>query len=73
MTDVIYTVALLPTKPSSDDDSGFRHSFRAQESLPLIQSIPAQTHNTTRHTHVFISICTLIYLHIYTDKHLIYI
>ena len=26
MTDV-YTVALLPTKPSSDDDSGFRHVF----------------------------------------------
>ena len=47
MTDV-YTAALLPTKPSSDDDSGFRHDFRAEASLPLTQSVPAVTHNTTR-------------------------
>ena len=47
MTDV-YITALLPTKPSSDDDSGFRHSFGAEASLPLTQSAPAVTHNTTR-------------------------
>ena len=29
MTDV-YTAALLPKKPSSDDDSGFRHGFGAK-------------------------------------------
>ena len=37
MTDV-YTAALLPTKPSSDDDSVFRHGFEAEASLPLTQS-----------------------------------
>ena len=34
MTDV-YTATLFSTKPSSDDDSGFRHSFGAEASLPL--------------------------------------
>ena len=34
MTDV-YTAAFLPTKPSSDDDSGFRHGFGVEASLPL--------------------------------------
>ena len=47
MTDV-YTVASLPTKPSSDDDSGFRHVFVAEASLPLTQRAPAVTHNTIR-------------------------
>ena len=47
MTDV-YTAALLPTKPSSDDDSGFRLSFSAEASLPLTQSAPAVTYDTTR-------------------------
>ena len=28
----VYTAALLPTKPSSDDDSGFRHRFEAETS-----------------------------------------
>ena len=39
---------LLPTKPSSDDDSGFRHGFGAEASLPLAQSAPAVSHDTTR-------------------------
>ena len=47
MNDVC-TAALLPTKPSSDDDSGFRHGFGAEASLPLAQSAPAVTHDTTR-------------------------
>ena len=47
MTDV-YTAALLPTKPLSDDDSGFRHGFGAEASLPLTQSPTAVTHDTTR-------------------------
>ena len=47
MTDV-YTAALLPTKPLIDDDSGFRHGFRAEASLPLTQNTPAVTHSTTR-------------------------
>ena len=47
MTD-IYTAALIPTKPSSDDDSGFRHGFGAKVSLPLRQSAPSVTHHTTR-------------------------
>ena len=47
MTDV-YTAALLPTTPSSDDDSGFRDGFGAQASLPLTKSAPAVTHDNTR-------------------------
>ena len=47
VTDV-YTTALLPTKPSSDDDSGFRHGFGAEASLPLTQSAQAESHDTTR-------------------------
>ena len=46
ITDV-YTTALLLTKPSSDDDSGFRHGFRSEASLPLTHSAPAVSHNTT--------------------------
>ena len=37
MTDV-YTATLLPTKPSSDENSGFTHGFRIEASLPLTQS-----------------------------------
>ena len=47
ITDV-YTTALLLTKPSSDDDSGFRHGFGAEASLPLAQSAPAVSHDTIR-------------------------
>ena len=47
MTDV-YTAALLPTKPSSDYDYGFRHGFGVEASLPLSQIAPAVTHDTTR-------------------------
>ena len=44
----VYTAVLLPTKPSLDDASGFRHGFGAESSLPLTQSAPAVTHDTTR-------------------------
>ena len=47
ITDV-HTTALLLTKPSSDDDSGFRHGFGTEASLPLTQSAPAVSHDTTR-------------------------
>ena len=47
ITDV-YITALLLTKPSSDDDSGFRHGFGAETSLPLTQSVPAVSHDTTK-------------------------
>ena len=47
ITDV-YKTALLLTKPSSDDDSGFRHGFGGEASLPLTQSVPAVSHDTTR-------------------------
>ncbi len=33
ITDV-YTIALLLTKPSSDDDPGFKHGFGTEASLP---------------------------------------
>ena len=47
ITDV-YTTALLLTKPLSDDESRFRHGFGAEVSLPLAQSAPAVSHDTTR-------------------------
>ena len=48
ITDV-YTTALFLTKPSSDDDSEFRHGFGAEASLPKKnQSAPAVSHHTTR-------------------------
>ena len=47
ITDV-YTTALLLTKPSSDDDSGFEHGFGVEASLPLAQSDPTVSHDTTR-------------------------
>ena len=46
ITDV-YTTALLLTKPSSDD-SGFGYGFGAEASLPLTQSAPTVSHDTTR-------------------------
>ena len=33
----IYTKALFLTKPSSDNDSGFRHGFGAEASIPPTQ------------------------------------
>ena len=47
ITDVS-TTSLLLTKPSLDDDSGFRHGFGAELSLPLAQMTPAVSHDTTR-------------------------
>ena len=47
MNDVC-TTALLTTKPSSDDDSEFRHGFEAKASLTLVQNASAVTFNTTR-------------------------
>ena len=44
----VYTTALLLKKPSSDDDSGFRHGFGAEALLPLAQSAPAVSYDTTR-------------------------
>ena len=42
------TAVFLPRKPSSADDSGFKHCFGAEASLPIIQSIPELLHDTTR-------------------------
>ena len=44
----VYIAALLPTKPSSNDDSGFRHCFVTEASLPITQSAPPVTHDITR-------------------------
>ena len=63
MTDV-YTAALLPTKPSSHDDSAFRHDFRTEASLPLTQRTPAVTHHTTRLCWI---VFTLWSCHIHAD------
>ena len=63
ITDVC-TTALLPTKPSSDDDSGFKHSFRVEASLPLTKSAPAVSYDTTRLCQIVV---TLWDYHIHTD------
>ena len=55
ITDV-YTTALILTKPSSDDDSGFRHGFGAEASLPLAQSAPAVSHDTTRVCQILVAL-----------------
>ena len=56
--------ALLPTKPSSDDDSGFRYGFGAETSLPLAQRAPAVSHDTTRLCRIVV---TQWDCHIHTD------
>ena len=58
------TTALLLTKPLSDDDSGFRHGFGAEASLPLTRSAPTVSHNTTRLCQIVI---TLWDCHIHAD------
>ena len=60
----VYTTALLLTKPSSDNNSGCSHGFRAGTSLPLAQSAPTVSHDTTRLCQIVI---TLWDCHIYTD------
>ena len=54
ITDV-YTIALLLTKPSSDDDTGFRYGFGAEASLPLTQSAPAVCRDTTRQCQIVVA------------------
>ena len=63
ITDVC-TTALLLTEPSSDDDSGFRHGFGAEAPLPLAQSAPAVSHDTTRLCQIVV---TLWDCHIHAD------
>ena len=71
ITDVC-TTALLPTKPLSDDDSGFWHGFGAEASLPIGQS-DTTTLSDCRHSmglpypprYIYIYIYTFIYIYIY--------
>ena len=63
ITDVC-TTALLPTKPSLDADSRFRHNFGAETSLPLAQSTAALFHDTTRLCQI-VAIFTLMQLELY--------
>ena len=65
MTDV-YTAALLPTKPSSDND------FGAEASLPLTQSAPAVTHDTTRRCWMDVTLWDC-HIHAYTVRALSWI
>ena len=44
----VQATVLLPTKNSSDDDSGFRYDFETEESLPLHQGASALSHDITR-------------------------
>ena len=58
------TIALHLRKPSSDCDSGFRHGFGAEASLPLAQRASAESHDTTRLCQIVV---TLWDCHIHTD------
>ena len=60
----VYTVALLPTKYSSYDVSGFRHGFGAKASLLQTQSAPSVTPYTTRLCWIVV---TLWDCHIHAD------
>ena len=64
ITDVC-TTRLLPIKPPSDDDSGFRHSFRAEASLPLAQSAPAVSHDNTRLCQFVVCVCVCVLVSAY--------
>ena len=44
----VQIAVLLPTKPSFNNDFGFKHGFRAEASLPLTQNAPAGPNNTTK-------------------------
>ena len=44
----VCTIALLPTKPSSDVDSGFRHGYGGRIIITTSQERPAISHYTTR-------------------------
>ena len=63
MTDV-YTAALLPTYPSLDDDSGFRHSFETEASLLLTQRTPTVTHDIIRRCWIDVAVW---YCHIHAE------
>ena len=52
----VCTTALLLTKPSSDDDSGFRHGFGAEASLLLAQSAPTVSHDNTRLSKIVVAL-----------------
>ena len=41
-------IAVQPTKPSSDDESGIKYRFRNNKLLPLAQSAKAVSYNITR-------------------------
>ena len=65
ITDVCTTV-LLPTIPSSDDDSAFRRGFGAEASLSLAHSAPAVSHDFVRLLSLNgIDISTLMLLELY--------
>ena len=63
MTEV-YTAALLPTKPSSEDNFGFKHGFVAEGSCLQTKNASVVTHNTTRLCWIYV---TLWDCHIYAD------
>ena len=45
----VQTAVLLPTKPSSDDDSEIMYSFGAEVSSPPIHRVSAVSHDATPH------------------------
>ena len=61
---------LLPTKPSSDDDSGLRHGFGTEASIPLAQSAPSDFVGLSSLNEIAIS--TLMQLEPYLGSYFMY-
>ena len=57
---VVCTTALLLTKPSSGNDSRFRHGFGAEASLSLALSTPAVPYDITRLCQIVVTLCIYI-------------
>ena len=75
ITDVC-TTALLPTKPLSDDDSGFMHGFGAEASLPVAHLyiyIYIYIYITLMYIYTYIHTYIHIYIYIYKWPSCIYI
>ena len=54
-TTTITTTAVWETKPSSDDNTSVRQSFRTKDSQPLIQRVFGIAYNTTMIASLFLA------------------
>lgn len=62
---VAHTIVLLPTKPSSDDDSGFKHGFGARS---IITTSPKQLSHISQYYKTMLDCCNLWDCYVHTDE-----